>query len=292
MHEGDLNDAQPCALTPEQLDKTLSSIDIPVCPVVVSKALLEAQSDDPDLPRLARLIAEDPSMAATALKLANSAIYRSGNPVSSVRHAVERLGTQSVVCIIIAVALHSSVEGISKTWLNQFWRRTTQVAVITALVARHQFGISQDTAYTYALFHHAAIPMMMKRFTDYETVLEKAKTDGKLLIDSETALFPCTHTIVGSLMVRSWGLPAIIGLAIRFHHDPEAYELPDQTLPGNALSLIAVTHIAQRLISEMLGERDYEVGEKLFAKAMDFIGLSDNELDDLRPQVEMTLAAP
>ncbi|MBS1228188.1 MAG: metal dependent phosphohydrolase [Proteobacteria bacterium] len=292
MFSGNLDDAQSSALTPQQLEKILSSIDIPVCPVVVTKALLEAQSDDPDLPRLARLIAEDPSMSATALKLANSVIYRSANPVASVRHAVERLGTQAVVSIIVAVALHSTVKGLSEAWLNQFWRRITQVAVIAALVARHQFGIAQDTAYTYALFHHAAIPMMMKRFDGYEAMLKKAKTDGELLIDSETALFPCTHTIVGSLMVRNWGLPAIIGLAIRFHHDPEAYELPDQTLPGSALSLIAVTHIAQRLISEMFGERDCEVGAELFAKALAFIGLSDNELDDLRPQVEATLAAP
>jgi HD-like signal output (HDOD) protein len=238
------------------------------------------------------LIAEDPSMSATALKLANSPLYRSGNPISSVRHAIDRLGTQSVVCIVVAVALRSTVQGLPEAWLNQFWRRATQVAVITALVARHQFGISQDTAYIYALFHHAAIPMMMKRFKDYAAVFATDKEDGELFIDIETARFPCTHPIVGSLMVRNWGLPAIIGLAIRFHHDPEAYELPDETLPVSALSLIAVTHIAQHLISEMLGERDSEVGEVLYANAMTFIGLSDNEIDDLRPHVELTLAAP
>ena len=288
----DLDDAQASAMAPEQLEKILSSIDIPGCPLVVTKALREAHSDDPDLRRLANLIAEDPSLSATALKLANSVIYRSGNPVSSVRHAVERLGTQSVVCIVVAVALRSTVAGLPEAWLNQFWRRATQVAVISALVARHQFGIAQDTAYTYALFHHAAIPMMMKRFNGYAAALEKAKSEGELFADSESARFPCTHPIVGSLMVRNWGLPSSIGQAIRFHHDPEAYDLPDQTLPGSALSLIAVTHIAQRLISEMLGERDYEVGESLFAKALSFIGLSNNEIDDLRPQVEMTLAAP
>ena len=288
----DLDDAQASTMAPEQLEKILSSIDIPGCPLVVTKALREAQSDDPDLRRLASLIAEDPSLSATALKLANSVIYRSGNPVSSVRHAVERLGTQSVVCIVVAVALRSTVTGLPEAWLNQFWRRATQVAVISALVTRHQFGIAQDTAYTYALFHHAAIPMMMKRFNGYAAALEKAKSEGELFADSESARFPCTHPIVGSLMVRNWGLPSSIGQAILFHHDPEAYDLPDQTLPGSALSLIAVTHIAQRLISEMLGERDYEVGESLFAKALSFIGLSNNEIDDLRPEVEMTLAGP
>ena len=74
MVDGDLNTAQSCALTPEQLEKILSSIDIPLCPAVVSRALLEAQKDDPDLPQLARQVAEDPSMSATALKLANSVI--------------------------------------------------------------------------------------------------------------------------------------------------------------------------------------------------------------------------
>ena len=279
------NDPQSSALTPEQLQKVLSSIAIPICPAAVTKAMAEAQKDEPDLRYLAKLIAADPSMSAAALKLANSALYRSGNPVASVRQAAERLGTKSVVCIVLAVALRSSVDGLPEVWLDRFWRHATQVAIISALVARRQFGISQDAAYTYALFHDAAIPMMMKRFTEYAAVLEAVKAEGQTLFEAEKSYFPCTHPIVGSLMVRNWGLPSILGLAIRFHHDPEAYDLPDQTLPGSALSLIAVTHIAEHLIYEIQGTRDYEVGEELFEKALAFLGLTENDLDDLRQRV-------
>ena len=290
MRNFDINDPETSALTPEELQKVLSSIDIPVCPAVVTQALAEALKDEPDLRILAKLVATDPSMSAAALKLANSALYRSGNPVTSVRHALDRLGTKSVVCIVVAVALRSSVEGLSPAWLNDFWQRATQVAVISALVARRQFGISQDAAYTFALFHNAAIPMMMKRFDNYGQVLETAKAEGRLLVDAEVDFFPCTHPIVGSLMIRNWGLPSTLGQAIRFHHEADAYELPDQTLPGSALSLIAVTHVAEHLIARIRQENDYEVGADLFEKALSFIGVSDTELDDLQQRVEAALA--
>jgi len=100
----------------------------------------------------------------------------------------------------------------------------------------------------------------------------------------EEEYFPCTHPIISSLLVRNWGLPPILGQAIRFHHDNEAYDLPDRTLPGGALSLIAVTQVAERLLSEQFSD-DIEVGEYLFERALDFLGISGDDLDDLRARV-------
>ncbi len=115
------------------------------------------------------------------------------------------------------------------------------------------------------------------------------RKERRLLIEAEQTYFPCTHPIVGSLMVRNWGLPATVGLAIRFHHDADAYELNDQTLPGSALSLIAVTHVAEHLVARISGHGDSEVGNDLFAKALAFMAVSDAELDDLELRVEAAL---
>lgn len=276
-------------LTEDQLQKVIATIDIPVCPAIVAKAMAEAQKDEPDLRMLADLVTADASMSAAALKLANSVLYRSSNPISSVRSAVERLGTKIVVSVIVGIALRSSVEGLPTVWLDQFWRRATQAALISGLVARRQFGISPDAAYTYALFHDAAIPMMMKRFKEYEQVISTARAEGKMLVDAENSYFPCTHPVVASLMVKNWGLPPILGQAIRFHHEPDIYELPDQSLPGSALSLIAVTQIAEHLTADALGEHDFEVGSDLFEKALAFIGISENELDELRQRIALAL---
>lgn len=285
-----MNNQSSATLSHEDLQKVMATVDIPSCPAALSSAMAEAQKDEPDLRRMAELISSDPAMSAAALKLANSALYRSGSRISSVRQAVERLGTQNIVCIVVAVALRSSVSGLPGAWLESFWKRNTQLALAAALIARKQFGISPDAAYTYTLFHDAAIPLMMKRFPEYAGVIEKAVTDERLLVDAEGEYFPCTHPIVGSLLVRNWGLPSILGLAIRFHHEPDAYELPDQTLPGGALSFIAVTQVAEHLSHEIHGENDFEVGEVLYRKALAHLGIGDDELDELRTRVAAAIA--
>ena len=157
--------------------------------------------------------------------------------------------------------------------------------MIASLVARRQFGISPDAAYTYALFHDAAIPMMVRRFPNYMEVLELSQREGRMLAAVEEEYFPCTHPIIGSLLVRNWGLPPILGQAIRFHHEDDAYELPDRTLPGGALALIAVTQVSERLLAETLQDDDIEVGGELFDKALAYLGISENDLDELRQRV-------
>lgn len=278
-------------LSHEDVQKVMSTVDIPACPAVVAEAMQEAQRDEPDIGRLAAIIGNDGGMSAAALKLANSPLYRAAKPITGVRQAVERLGTKNIVCVVVAVALRNAVGGISPAWIEQFWKRISLLAVVSGMVARRQYGISPDAAYTYALFHDAAIPLMMKRFPNYGEVLEVCRTEGKMLAEAEGDYFPCTHPIIGSLLVRNWGLPPIVGQAIRFHHEQDAYELPDRTLPGGALAFIAVTQVAEYLTNEALSEQDMEVGGALFDKALAYLGISENELDDLRGKVAEAVAA-
>ncbi|WP_341744086.1 HDOD domain-containing protein [Azonexus hydrophilus] len=276
-------------LSHDDLNKVMASVDIPVCPGVLTEAMSEAQKDEPDIRRLADIITADPGMSAAALKLANSPLYGSGRAVSSVRNAVERLGTKNIVCVVVASALRASITGLPAAWLEQFWRRTSMMALAASLIARRLYGISPDAAYTYTLFHDAAIPLMMKRFPNYGEVLEKCEREGMLLEQAEAQFFPCTHPIVGSLLVRNWGLPPILGQAIRFHHEPDAYDLPDRTLPGGALSFIAVTQVAEHLLAEIQQGEDLEVGSALFERAIDYLGISPDDLDRLRQQVNAAI---
>lgn len=271
-------------LSHEDIQKVMATIDIPNCPATVSEAIREGQKDEPDLVRLAETISNDPGMSAAALKFANSPLFGTGNRISSVRKAVERLGVQNVLCVVVASALRNSITGMPGPWLENFWKRTTLLALASSTIARRQYGISADAAYTYALFHDAAIPLMMRRFPNYAEVLEKCHREHLMLNEAEEQYFPSTHPIVGSLLVRNWGLPPILGQAIRFHHEQDAYDLPDSSLPGGALSLIAVTQVAEHLLSEALDD-DIEVGNYLFERALAFLGISHDDLDQLRTRV-------
>lgn len=271
-------------LSHDVVEKVMSSIDIPTCPGMLTDAMREAQKDEPDLSRLADIIGSDAGMSAAALKLANSPLFGANNRVVSVRKAVERLGIQNVVCVVVASALRASVTGLPAAWVEDFWRRTMQLALASSLVARRQYGISADAAYTYALFHNSAIPLLMRRFPNYADVLEGCRSEGRMLSDAEEQYFPCTHPIVGSLLVRNWGLPPLLGQAIRFHHEKDVYDLPDRSLPGGALSLIAVTQVAEHLLDEIIGDTS-EVDTHLLERALAFLGISNDDLDELRQRV-------
>ncbi|HMT80710.1 MAG TPA: HDOD domain-containing protein [Azonexus sp.] len=275
-------------LSHELVEKVMRSIDIPTCPGMVTDAMREAQKDEPDLNRLADIIGSDAGMSAAALKLANSPLFGASNRVPSVRKAVERLGIQNVVCVVVASALRASITGLPAAWIEQFWKRTMQLALASSVVARRQYGISADAAYTYALFHNAAIPLMMRRFPNYADILESCRSEGKALNDAEEQYFPCTHPIIGSLLVRNWGLPPLLGQAIRFHHEKDVYDLPDRSLPGGALSLIAVTQVAEYLLDEIMGDNS-EVDTNLLERAVAFLGISNDDLDELRHRVASTV---
>lgn len=277
-------------LSPEDLQKVVTSVELPSCPASAMETLKEAQKDEPDLRQLAKLIAADPMMSAAALKLANSPVFGGRQQVSSVPKAVERLGIKNIVCVVVASALRSSISGLPVAWLEAFWKRTGQQAAAAAIIARQQYGISADATYTYTLFHNAAIPLMMKRFPDYEQVIDACQREGRLLVEAEERFFPCSHPVVGSLLVRNWGLPPILGQAIRFHHEPEAYDLPDRTLPGGALSFIAVTQVADTLVGQLQETVDIEVGAALFQRALDYLGIASDDLDDLRQKIAAAIA--
>jgi len=272
-------------LSEKDIDKIFRTIDIPACPEIVSNVMAETQRDDPNLNWLAKTITADPAMVAIALKLANSSLFRASSPVTDVRRALQRIGMRNIVSVVVATALRTSMAGTSLPFIESFWNQASTLALIAGEVARRQYGVSPDAAFTYALFHDAGIPLMARRFPDYLDAIDASRAAGCLLIDAEDERFPCTHTVVGGLLARNWGMPLMVSQAIRFHHEPGLYDLPDKTLPDGALSLIAVTQIAERIVSENDGREDLEVGDALFARAAAHFGIDEEELDALREAI-------
>lgn len=231
---------------------------------------METERDNPNLNFLAQSIAADPGMVAIALRLANSPLFRTGTPITDVRRPLDRLGLRNIVCVVIAAALRASMTGVPTAFAEKFWAGTSFLAQVAAQVARRQPGIALDAVFTYALFHNAGIPLMARRVPGYIDVMDDCRATGRLLKDAEDELFPCNHAVLGSLMVRGWGLPLLVSQAIGCHHEPDLYELPGEALPGGAVSLIAVTQIAERLLADHEGRSDIEVGDALFARNRTF----------------------
>lgn len=279
----------PRPLTHKELEEALVAVRIPAYPAVVAEVMREAQKDDPQVRVLARIIASDVGMSAMAVKLANSPLMGGANPVKSVQQAVNRLGTSNILNVVIAVALHKSTEGLPEDLMARFWARSSTLALATGVLARKHVGISPELAYTYALFHDAAIPVMMLNFQRYTDHCGHLLDDPEALTVLEREHFKCDHAVVGWLLARNWGLPDSIAAAIRYHHDPDAYILPERELPSGALALIALTVIAEHVIADCTGSAA-EVGSRSVENARIFLGTSDADIDEFRELVAAVMA--
>ncbi|WP_028448878.1 HDOD domain-containing protein [Chitinibacter tainanensis] len=278
----------PHELSPEDIEQVLASVDIPSCSAVVQEAMLEAQRDDPDLRKLARLIAADAGLLAKVLKMANSPLFSASKPTSNVLSALERLGTRNIHCIVMTAALKATMQ-LGNPYTEAFWTRTVLLAQAAGLLARQHSGVALDAAYLYALFHDVGQPLMAQRYSEYPQVLINCREVKQLQIDAETDYFPCTHPVVGALLIRNWGLPALIGKAIRYHHEPELYKLPESTLPAGALTLIAIVQITERLLLDYYAEADQEVGDGHFAAALAHLGMTETDLDAFQEELQQKL---
>jgi HD-like signal output (HDOD) protein len=279
----------PRPLTHEELNDTLAAVRIPPCPAIVTEVMREAQRDEPSIKVLTRILASDVGMSAMAIKLANSPMFGSGGNVKSIQQAVTRLGISNILSVVIAVALRSTNSGLPAELMDSFWSRAATLALSAGVLARKHVGISPESAYTYALFHDAAVPVLMINFPDYAALYASASDHGAPFVLQEQEHFRCDHAVTGWLLARNWGLPAMIASAIRYHHDPELYILPEKELPSGALALIAVTVIAEYVVAEFAKDAEPVKGRP-FEDAMAFLGTSEVDLDEYRDIVAAALS--
>lgn len=284
-----MSDENAHQLSKQELDQVLATFEIPTCPAMVAEVMAEARKEEPDVRKLAAAITADVGMSAITLKMANSALFRAGATVNNVHRALDRLGMRNVLSVVLGVALRSSMMGLPSAFIDRVWSRTSIMAQSCGFLSRQLYGIPPDEAYTYALFHDAAIPLMLRRFPDYPRLIAEAAARGENRIKAERQL-PCTHPIIGALLVRNWGLHNDVSLAIRFHHEPDVYALSESSLPGSALSLIAVGQAVEHVMAEVIPDEDDEVGEELFAQAMQHLGMPMEDRDAIADVIRKAIA--
>jgi len=279
----------PRPLTHEELNETLAAVRIPACPAIVTEVMREAQRDEPSIKDLTRILASDVGMSAMAIKLANSPMFGSGAKVKSIQQAVARLGISNILSVVIAVALRNTNNSLPAELMDSFWSRAATLALAAGVLARKHVGIAPESAYTYALFHDAAVPVLMINFPDYAALYASTTDHGASFVRQEQEHFRCDHAVTGWLLARNWGLPARIASAIRYHHDPELYILPEKELSSDALALIAVTIVAEHVVAEFTKDAEPVEGRP-FEDAKAFLGTSEADLDEFRELAAAALA--
>ena len=105
-------------LTQQEAEKILAGVTIPPRPAVVNAVLEERAKAEPDLRRIAQLVATDVSLAAAVLKTINSPFFGLRRQVTSIEHGVNMLGMKNIGSLVMSLSLRNSVpaQGLDRFW--------------------------------------------------------------------------------------------------------------------------------------------------------------------------------
>ena len=192
---------------------------LPSMPTTVV-ALGQAVADDRcNVDRILVILAKDPALSATMLRLANSVAYAGAGRVMDLRNAVMRMGFDAILNLGRTAAIIRSFRGANQLDPFRLWQHAVAVGLVAQGICRLQKRAYQaDAAYLAGLLHDIGKIALDRCFAEEYAPVVKAIEEGEICIQAESRLLGITHAEVGAMVAVNWGFPEEMVEAIREHH--------------------------------------------------------------------------
>jgi HD-like signal output (HDOD) protein len=205
-------------------------------------------SQEPDLRAIVQVISIDPVITGKLLNVANSAYSGAGQQIGTVKEAVTRLGSGTILRLLVGAWAKPLLEhaipayGLSK---GELWRHSTAAALAAEALGGYCTVAIPPAAFTAALLHDIGKLVLADFLTPELTAsLRSAVANGSVVIcQAETEILSVHHGEVGGLIAKHWKLPEPIVEGIIFHHHP-----------GSSKSMVpSVVHISDAVANRVMG---------------------------------------
>ncbi|HYW49830.1 MAG TPA: HDOD domain-containing protein [Gemmatimonadaceae bacterium] len=197
-------------------------------PPAAAQRALDLLRRDVAISALVRLVEQDPVLAQSLLRFANSAANSTGARSTSLAESIRRVGTQGLRSVILS----SMVEGTlcrTGTAYDGMVRHVWEHMIRTAPIARAlapAFGVVPDEAFTLALLHDVGKLVLFDRLG---TLRAELRREVKLTANVMPRVLRELHEVLGGAAALRWGLgKAAVGVIAAHHRrgDPLEPNLP------------------------------------------------------------------
>jgi len=205
------------------------------------------QKEDSSASDIQAIIELDSALAASTLRLANSA-YFGGHTVDTLEQAVIRLGLKEVYRLA-ALALVNRWETGHAVALRcepgDFCRHSLCTALAAEVLAEKTERIDPQVAYTAGLIVDIGkLALAQSCAAFYPAVRRCCEQPGCTWEQAEKTVMGYSHAQVGGVLLRQWRFPEIFAQAAEFQFDPAA-------APAESRPLLAHLHAAKYLATAM-----------------------------------------
>lgn len=199
--------------------------DLPYSPTLLQDLFaLTGERSTATLERVGQTINKDQGFSAKVLALANSAFYGFKAQVASVTRAISLLGFKEVrnlVLLLGAQALTVRFPLPPQFDLKGYWGHQLGAGVCAKMLGQRLDAPNPDILFTIGLLHDfGALLTALYRPDDWTAIYTLMREKRISLSQAEEEYWNVTHSVIGSLTLASWNLPAELTEPIRCHHDP------------------------------------------------------------------------
>jgi HD-like signal output (HDOD) protein len=233
------------------------AVCLPCAPTLLPRLVEALKKDEGTAQEIESIILLDPALAASTLRLANSAFYN--GCVDTVGEAIIRLGEREIYRLAALALISRWDNGQMKAlrWeQGDFSRHTLCTALAAEALAEATGQIEPQVGYTAGLvcgLGKLALAHSCSEF--YDAVRECSDQVGSTWEDAEKAVFGYNHAEVGGALLRAWRFPESLALAAEFQANPESS-------PPEVHVLLGHLNAARYLSASMgpgVGEDSYRV---------------------------------
>nr|WP_279158605.1 HDOD domain-containing protein [Pseudomonas corrugata] len=225
---------------------------------------LQRALNDPDCHAdvAARLVQAEPLLAARTVAIANSVAYnRSGNEITNVRNAVQRVGFRTLNALAAAVIVRQLGSKITNPELrkmaDQLWQHSAHVAALSQVIAKRVAHVDPETALFAGIVHEVGGFYLLSRAEEFPGLLDGDPEEW--IEHGEMAVGRCVLTKLGvptavmaaieSLWVGMRALPPeTLGDTLMLANDLAPVPSPLHSRPG------ATTRSAAATIDFVIGD--------------------------------------
>ena len=257
----------------------------PMLPAIALELIALTRTPDVSLPAVRQLMERDPVLTAKVLKVAQSALYGNGRPLSSINDALCLLGLRTVENIFLETALSAKVfraKGFEAP-MEAVRRHSTATGHLARLVCRHT-SLPDEYAFLCGLLHDVGTaagllilaPQARKlRARPAPPSSRRRGEPNVAFVEIATAL-QSVHQEASEILARAWKLPADVQLVLRNHHGFR--------IGGRAHPLAAAVCVADWLASEAGAPLGGEALDTQAGEAARELGLTKSAVRQLGEQ--------
>ncbi|MBP6941731.1 MAG: HDOD domain-containing protein [Syntrophorhabdaceae bacterium] len=256
------------------LERIESGYSLPALSVVAIR-LVELASDEAcSVHSLTSLIEKEPSLAANLLRMANSAFFRTSEPVATLQQAILRVGFHQLRIMALSLSLRNTfpMGNVGAMDYEQFWRVSLYRGLLAQSMSDHMRLTNGEEAFLAGLILEVGLLIF------FDIFLKGANEDYGLdfyhlekLLTWEKERYGIDHREIGEAALRHWRFPDRI---VETQKPRRAAIVSGEAIPP----LARVCETARILSEKMLHQkRDFH---DLFIEARETFGIPDEIVND------------